>query len=57
MNISSFVCDYIKASSKYVTAFFLSISGLKILLMNAEKAAGPMETPEINQLKSFYSYC
>ena len=37
MNISSFVCDCIKTSSKYVIAFLLSISGLKTLLINAEK--------------------
>ena len=45
MNISSLVCDCIKTSSKYVIAFFFSISGLKILLMKAEKAAGPMDIP------------
>ena len=45
MNISSFVCDCIKLSSKYEIAFLLSISGLKILLINAEKAAGPMDMP------------
>ena len=43
MNISSFVYDCIKTSSKYVIAFLLSLSGLKILLMNAEKAAGPLD--------------
>ena len=45
MNISSFVCDCIKTSSKYVIAFLLSITGLKILLINAENAAVPMEIP------------
>ena len=45
MNISSFVCDFIKTSSEYMIAFFLSISGLKILLIKAEKAAGPMDIP------------
>ena len=45
MNISSLVCDCMKTSSKYVSAFFLSISCLKILLMNAEKAVGPMDMP------------
>ena len=45
MNISSLVCGCIKTSSKYVIAIFLSISGLKIILMNAEKAAGPMNMP------------
>ena len=45
MNFSSFVCDCIETSSMYVIAFFLSISGLKILLINAEKAAGPMDMP------------
>ena len=34
-----------KTSSKYVIACFLSISGQKILLIKAEKAAGPMEIP------------
>ena len=34
-----------KTSSKYVIAIFLSISGLKILIINAEKAAGSMEIP------------
>ena len=34
-----------KTSSKYVIAFFLSISGLKVLLMKAEKATGPMDIP------------
>ena len=32
-------------SSKYVIAFFFNISGQKILLMKAEKAAGPMDIP------------
>ena len=45
MNNWFFVCDCIKTSSKYVIAFLLSINGLKILLMNAENAAGPMEIP------------
>ena len=45
MNISSLVFDCIKTSSKYVIAFFLSISRLKILLIDAEKAAGPMDMP------------
>ena len=45
MNFSSLVYDCIKTSSKVVIAFFLSISGLKILLMNAEKAAGPIDMP------------
>ena len=45
MNISSFVCDCIKTSSKYMIAFLLSMSGLKTLLVNAENAAGPMEIP------------
>ena len=45
MNISSFVCDCLKISSKYVIAFLLSMSGRKILLMNAEKVAGPMDIP------------
>ena len=44
-NISSLVCDCIKISSKYVVAFFLGINCLKILLMNAEKIAGPMNMP------------
>ena len=34
MKISSFVCDCTKTSSKQVIAFLLSISGLKILLVN-----------------------
>ena len=45
MNISSFVCDCIKTSSKYVITFLVSMSGLRVLLMNAEKAAGPMDMP------------
>ena len=45
MNISSFVCDCIKTTSKYVIAFLLSMSGRKFLILNAEKAAGPMEIP------------
>ena len=45
MNNSSFNCDCIKKSSKYVIAFLLIISGPKILLMKAEKAAGPMDMP------------
>ena len=45
VNISSFVCYCIKTSSKYVIACFFSISGLKILLIKAEKAAGPMDIP------------
>ena len=45
MNISSFVCVCIKTSSKFVIAFLLSMSGRKILLLNAENAAGPMEIP------------
>ena len=47
MNISSLVCDCMKTSPKYVIAFFLRISGLKILLINAEKAAGPMDIHRI----------
>ena len=43
MNILSFVCDCIKTSSKF--AFLLSMSGQKILLLNAENAAGLMEIP------------
>ena len=45
MNISSFVCDCIKTTSKYVIAFLLSISGQKILFINAENAAGLVEIP------------
>ena len=45
MNISSFVFDCIKTSSKYVIAFLLNISGLKILIIKAENAADPMEIP------------
>ena len=45
MNTSSLVCDCIKTSARYVIAFFLSINGLKFLLINAEKAAGPMDMP------------
>ena len=53
MNNSSFVCDRIKTLSKYVIAFLLSISGLKVLLINAEKAAGPMDMPQNNLLNSY----
>ena len=42
-----------KTSSKYVIACFLSISGLKILLIKAENAAGPMEKPQNNLLKLY----
>ena len=45
MNISSFVCDCLKTSSKYVIAFLLSTSGLKVLLMKAEKAAVSIDMP------------
>ena len=47
MNVSFLVlvCDCIKTSSKFIIAFFLSISDLNILLKNAEKAAGPMDMP------------
>ena len=43
MNISSVVCDCTKTSSNYVIAFLLSISGLKILLINAENAGALMD--------------
>ena len=46
MKISSFVCDCMKTSTKFVIAFLLSFSGRKILLINAENAAGPMEIPQ-----------
>ena len=39
MSVSSFVCDCIKTSSKFLFEFLLIASGLKILLINAEKAA------------------
>ena len=45
VKISYFVCDCMKTSSKYVVAFLLSIDGLKILLINAEKADGLMKIP------------
>ena len=45
MNILSFVCVFIKTSFKYAIAFLLRMSDRKILLMNAEKAAGPMVIP------------
>ena len=53
MNISSFVCDCVKTSSKNLIAFLLSMSGQKVLLINAENAAGPMEIPYNNLLKSY----
>ena len=37
MNISFFVCDCIKTSSKYKIVILLCMSGQKILLMKAEK--------------------
>ena len=43
MNISSFVCDCIKISSKFVIAIFLSMTGRKNLLMNAKNDAGPLD--------------
>ena len=45
MNISTFVFDCKKTSSKNVIAFLLSMSGRKNLLINAENAAVPMEIP------------
>ena len=45
VNISSFYNDCIKTSSKYVIAFLLGISGLKVFFMNAESVSGPMEIP------------
>ena len=53
MNNLSFVCDCIKTSSTYVIAFLLSISGLKNVLINAEKAEGPMDIPKNNLLNSY----
>ena len=53
VHISSFGCDCIKTSSKYVIACFFIISGLKILLIKAEKAAGPMDIQENNLLNSY----
>ena len=40
INISSLVCECMKSSSKYVMIFLLRMSGQKILLINAENAAG-----------------
>ena len=48
-----FSLDCMKTSSKYVIAFFLSISGLKISLIKTEKAAGPMDIPSNNLLNSY----
>ena len=48
LNISLIVSDCLKTSSKYVITFFLTIKGRKILLIKAEKTAGPMEIPKIN---------
>ena len=45
MNISSFLGDCINTSSKYKIAFLLNMRGQKILLLKAEKAAGPMDMP------------
>ena len=45
LNISCFACDCKKISSKYVMTFLLRMIGQKKLLINAEKAAGPMEIP------------
>ena len=42
-NFSSFTCDCMKTSSNYVMTFLLRVNGQNILLMNAKKAAGPME--------------
>ena len=41
LNLSCFACDCMKTSTKYVVAFLLKKSGLKFLLLKAEKAAGP----------------
>ena len=35
-----------KKSSNFVTSYFLRMSGQKILLINAENAAGPIAIPE-----------
>ena len=60
-NISFFVCAWMKTSSKCtfwprndVMTILLRMSGRKILLINAENAAGPMEIP---LKKLFNSYC
>ena len=47
----SAVVTWTKISSRYVITLFLRISGLKMLLMNKEKAAGPIEMPWKRRLK------
>ena len=44
-NIVSVVVSWMKTSSRYVIFLFLQINGLKMLLMNEGKAAGPIEIP------------
>ena len=40
---SCFVCDCMKTLSKFLMTFLLKISGVKFLLIKAEKAAGPID--------------
>ena len=44
-NIVSVVVSWMKTSSCRVIILFFLMSGLKILLINDEKAAGPIEIP------------
>ena len=45
LSISFFDCNCMRTSSKYKLTFSLKLSGRKILLINAENAAVPMEFP------------
>ena len=45
VNISSFACGCMKTSSKHRMTFFLRVSGLAILIINAEKTAAPVDIP------------
>ena len=45
INLSFFVCDCIKTSSKYVVTILLRMRNRRVLLINAENAAGPIEIP------------
>ena len=52
MNFLSFLRDCTKTSSKYLMELFFSISGMKILHINAENTTGPIEIPKNNLLNS-----
>ena len=53
LNVSCFICDCVKTSSKYVMTTSLRMRGQKILIISAENAAGPVEIPQKSLLNSF----